>query len=1515
MSSKTKALSVYVVFGAVVALVVWFSASAVFGAAATDLPAGFYLESVASGFNLPVAARFAPDGRMFVVEKGGVVKIFKDGAVLPTPFITLPNVNDYNDRGLLDLAFDKDFATNNFVYLLYTYENNAADYTGTKTSRLSRVTANGDVAVPGSEVVILGTASAASCADLPAGADCIPSDSPSHSIGSIRVAVDGTLFVSSGDGASFIGADLLALRSQDLDSLGGKIMHINTDGTGIASNPFYTGNPNDNRSKVWAYGFRNPYRFNIKPGTNTLVVGDVGWSAIEEVNVITPGSNYGWPCWEGEAQQGSYQFMGQCQVLYTAGGDIKPLYAYNHPPGAAVVGGTFYTGTEFPVAYQNAFFFSDYGRNEMRTLKLDGTNNLVPGSNQVFSQQIATPVDITMGPDGYLYYVSIYPDEIVRVRYTSDNRAPTALVSADVVGGSVPLTVHFSSAGSFDPDNNALTYHWDFGNGASSEEANSTYVYPAAGVFQATLTVTDVFNATGSASIEIQPGNNQPTVFILTPANGSSAHQGDTVNFSGSASDIEDGVLSGASLEWTVIVHHCPFGTCHNHPLLDATGATGSFVIPDHGSDTYFEIILKATDSQGLFMQKSINVGLVDASNGFVAEYYNTQTPIGTPALTRSDASINFDWGLGSPNPVIPQDHFSARWTRQENFDGGLYEFTVNADDGVHLFIDDVVIIDEWHDQAATAHTIERSITPGLHTIRMEYYENAYAAVAKFAYAKKNICSAKAARIDMSAYTSGDAKWRMKEIDVVPGATYHFSDYSRSDVVTPLIMQVRKMDGSFDYVWLGEAGPSTTWTKNERTFVIPAGAAKIAIFHLIRSTGFLETDAYELYEGSGTTNLISDWSLEVLNPADWAENSWGVNTPSFVYPVEGVVGTDEYCASYFNNINLNGAPSVVRRDAAINFDWGLDTPHNLIQPDRFSTRWVKQADFEDATYQFTVTADDGVRLFIDDVVAIDEWHDQAATTHTATYQTTPGIHTIKLEYYENAYAALVNFDYEKIEACTVRGAKIDMTAYVDGDAKWYHKEISVEAGATYHFADKYKSTVPTRIIAQFRMTDGSFEYAALANISAAADWQDATVMIQAPAGASTVTFFHIVESVGSLTIDRVSVVKNSDAINLIENTSFETPGPASWIKNKWGANTAVFTYPAEGFGECEGVPPPPPPPPAPIVPTNNDGALIFDGVDDYVDIGIWDVEEPQFTFEAEFKAAELGRNADLLAKATGLTDNDYVWSIGVNDQNQFVFRLNTDGVVTKLVGGSFGLNETTHIAARYDGTTMRLYKNGVMVATTPKTGNIAQTSAPVVIGGNPMNHTARAFKGTLEDMRVWNIVRTDAGIVATLGQPLVGPQIGLIKYWKFNENFGQDIIDRSNSGHHGRFGSAVGVDINDPAWSLGGSAAPTTDFVPTHISTIVTGASGARDIDVTLQNTGTQPGHAVLDFEVYDAGGVQVFQKFYNGETLQAGESRSFNYEFTPPGPGTYRVAVGVIKLNWTGLYQWVNSAASITQL
>src|SRR4030095_5999624 len=165
-------------------------------AVAQSLPAGFVDEVVVTGLNLPTAFVALPDGRYLVTEKRGLGRVFKNGKLLSTPLIDLRNsVNDYWDHGLLGIAADPNFSSNGYVYLLYTYENNAANYSGPKTGRLTRVTVTGDIAAPASAVTILGTSVVAGCNNFPAGADCIPSENPSHSVGTIKVASDGTLFV------------------------------------------------------------------------------------------------------------------------------------------------------------------------------------------------------------------------------------------------------------------------------------------------------------------------------------------------------------------------------------------------------------------------------------------------------------------------------------------------------------------------------------------------------------------------------------------------------------------------------------------------------------------------------------------------------------------------------------------------------------------------------------------------------------------------------------------------------------------------------------------------------------------------------------------------------------------------------------------------------------------------------------------------------------------------------------------------------------------------------------------------------------------------------------------------------------------------------------------------------------------------------------------------------------------------------------------------------------------------
>ena len=284
--------------------------------AVTFTDSSFFSETVATLAPFkPVGVTFAPDGRIFIWQRDGVIRIVKNGVLLPTPFMNFSSkVNTYTDHGFLGVALDPNFVDNGFVYVFYTYEAGGnPNSTTPKTGHLSRVTAdptNPDVMLANSEVILLGTLDIPPCSNYPVGADCFPTDSYTHSVGTLRFLPDGTLLASHGEGASADFADVLALRSQSLDSYAGKLLRIKPDGSAptapLVVNPFNDGT-NSIRSKVWAYGLRNPFRFGVQPTTGLPFLGDVGWGTWERVEKGAPGANYGWPCFEGSTPQPTYQ--------------------------------------------------------------------------------------------------------------------------------------------------------------------------------------------------------------------------------------------------------------------------------------------------------------------------------------------------------------------------------------------------------------------------------------------------------------------------------------------------------------------------------------------------------------------------------------------------------------------------------------------------------------------------------------------------------------------------------------------------------------------------------------------------------------------------------------------------------------------------------------------------------------------------------------------------------------------------------------------------------------------------------------------------------------------------------------------------------------------------------------------------------------------------------------------------------------------------------------------------------
>ena len=577
--------------------------------AQTFTETGFSTETVAqvTRFNT-VGFAFAPDGRIFTWEKPGVVRIVKNGVLLTTPFLDIRSrVYSGVDSGLIGLALDPNFASNGFVYLLYTFEDGATPGVGAKTARLTRVkadTINPDLAQANSEVILMGKISTPPCGNSPVGSDCMGSDSGAHTIGTVRFGLDGKIYVGMGDGASFSAATEQSFRSQDLNYYNGKILRINPDGTAPSDNPFYDGNPNSVRSKVYAYGLRSPFRFTNKPGTSEVYIGDVGAAKFEEIN-RGRGANFGWPCYEGPNPQFTFQnaFPQRCAQI-PASSVTPPLYSYPWNGGSSIVMGPFYTGTKYPTKFRNNLFFGDFVQGFIRRAVFDANNNIT--SVESLATGVDSPVHIEQGPDGNLYYLSIATGEIKRIRFSGS--APAASATASRPSPSTPYTIAFSSLGSSDPNGSALTYLWDFGDGSTSTTANPTHTYSGTGVktFTVKLTVTNSQGLTGVSTINVVVGGRLPVATITAPVNNARIKTGTQLTFTGTASDADE-TLPASAMKWSVLLHHNE----HIHPGISATGPSGSFVVEDHGSvgETFFyEIVLTVTDSAGLTDTKRVNV-------------------------------------------------------------------------------------------------------------------------------------------------------------------------------------------------------------------------------------------------------------------------------------------------------------------------------------------------------------------------------------------------------------------------------------------------------------------------------------------------------------------------------------------------------------------------------------------------------------------------------------------------------------------------------------------------------------------------------------------------------------------------------------------------------------------------------------------------------------------------------------------------------------------------------------------
>lgn len=639
---------------------------------AATLPSGFTESIVASGLTAPVTMQFAPDGRLFVLEQAGTVRVIQNGTLLPTPFISL-SVASGGDRGLLGIAFDPLFATEPWVYLSYTVA------TPSPHNVVARVLANGNVASGAPQIIFelenLG-------------------ESVFHNAGALAFGpVDGKLYVA-------VGENFQPQLAQDMTRLFGKMLRINRDGTIPSDNPFYNTATGPARA-IWALGLRNPYNFTFNPGgTPAMLINDVGEQRWEEINEGVAGANYGWPLKEGPEESGppdpAFRY---------------PLFAYFHGQGCAIIGAAVYSPATltFPPEYHGKMFFADYcgitfntADSWIATIDPASPPPTTQGTFPRFATGLVAPVDVRIGDDGALYYLerpsSGSTGAVYRVQYGSGGPGITTHPANQTVGIGQPVTFSVTASGS------NLSYQWQRNQTDIAGATGATYSFTAQAVDDGARFRVRVTNPGGSIlsneALLTVTANQAPVATITLPAPGATYGGGQTITYAATATDAEDGPLPGSAFTWWVDFHHDD----HIHPFRPPTsGATGdTFVVPTTGhSETtvWYRIHLTVRDSHG--MEHSVFRDVVPR----VVQLTLTTEPVGRPLLLDSQP-------IATPH-VAPSVEGVIRNIEAQNHTEGSIAYTFTG----------------WSDGGAARHDI---VTPAENTTYTATFGTATAAPTAF---------------------------------------------------------------------------------------------------------------------------------------------------------------------------------------------------------------------------------------------------------------------------------------------------------------------------------------------------------------------------------------------------------------------------------------------------------------------------------------------------------------------------------------------------------------------------------------------------------------------------------------------------------------------------------------------------------------------------------------------------------------------------------------------------------------
>lgn len=643
------------------------------------LPPQFTDDLVAS-VPSPTALAFTDDGRTLVATQAGRLRVIDDGVLLPAPALDLSaRICANSERGLLGVAVDPDPASDT-IFVFYTAKGTSAscptgssEPAGAPRNRVSSFQLRADSTVdPASEVVLL---------------DGIYSNAGNHNAGDLHVGKDGHLYVSIGDGGCDYRGDSGCAGSNDAardrNILNGKIVRITRTGGIPADNPFVGAGtarcnlgpaaPGTTCQETFASGLRNPFRMAFDPNaaTTSFRINDVGQNVWEEIDQGIKGADYGWNAREGHcANTGSQADCGAPRPAQFT----DPVHDYPHSTGcASITGGAYVPDDVWPAAYDGAYLFSDYVCGKIFALSATGTRTeLASGLGG------SSAVHLAFGPHAgaqALYYTTYAGGgQVRRLSFTgSVNRAPAAALAATPASGEAPLATTLDGSGSTDPDGDALTYLWSFGDGSpdTTTTAPTTAHTYAAGSWTATLRVRDPAGATSApVTTRVTAGSSAPTVRITSPDPATLFTVGAPYVLRGTATDAEDGALPDSALSWTVLRRH----DSHTHPYLGPVQGNGIVLAGPDPEDlqaaatSSLEIRLTATDSQGVsttvtqdFRPKKVEVSLAGSPSGRTVSVNGT--PYATPRTLTSWAGFALRLDVPAQADAAGRPYGFDRWS------------------------------------------------------------------------------------------------------------------------------------------------------------------------------------------------------------------------------------------------------------------------------------------------------------------------------------------------------------------------------------------------------------------------------------------------------------------------------------------------------------------------------------------------------------------------------------------------------------------------------------------------------------------------------------------------------------------------------------------------------------------------------------------------------------------------------------------------------------------------------------